>query len=61
MKLVEYLLKNLQVYSPKMYSYIKDNNQNSKTAEGIKKNIINNVIKHENYKDVLLNNKYYIK
>ena len=35
----------------KMYSYIKDNNQNNKTAKGIKKNIT-----HENYKDVLFNN-----
>ena len=41
----------------KMYSYIKDNSQNSKTAKGIKKNIIKNNIKPENYKDVLWNNK----
>ena len=38
-----------------MYSYIKDNNQGGKTAKGIKKNIIKNEIKHENYKETLLN------
>ena len=40
----------------KMYSYIKDNNQNNKTAKGIKKNIIKKNITHENYKNVLFNN-----
>ena len=40
----------------KMYSYIKDNNQNSKTAKGIKKIVIKNNITHENYKNVLFNN-----
>ena len=40
-----------------MYSYIKDNQKGGKTAKGIKKNIIKNNIKHENYKDVLINNK----
>ena len=41
----------------KMYSYIKDNNKGGKTAKGIKKNIIKNNIKHEDYKNVLLENK----
>ena len=41
----------------KMYSYIKDNKMGGKTAKCIKKNIINNNIQHENYKDVLLNKK----
>ena len=41
----------------KMYSYIKDNNKGGKTAKGIKKNIIKNNIKHEDYKNVLINNK----
>ena len=41
----------------KMYSYIKDNQKVGKTAKGIKKNIIKNDIKHEDYKNVLLNNK----
>ena len=41
----------------KMYSYIKDNAKEGKTAKGIKKNIIKNEIKHEDYKNVLINNK----
>ena len=41
----------------KMYSYVKDNNQCGKTAKGIKKNVIKKNIKHEDYKDVLFNNK----
>ena len=41
----------------KMYSYIKDNQKVGKTAKGIKKNIIKNNIKHEDYKNVLLENK----
>ena len=41
----------------KMYSYIKDNHKVGKTAKGIKKNIIKNNIKHEDYKNVLNSNK----
>ena len=41
----------------KMYSYIKDNDKGGKTAKGIKKNIIAKNIKHEDYKEVLFNNK----
>ena len=41
----------------KMYSYIKDNDEGGKTAKGIKKNIIKEVIQHENYKETLFNNK----
>ena len=41
----------------KMYSYIKDNQKGGKTAKGIKKNTIKNDIKHEDYKNVLINNK----
>ena len=41
----------------KMYSYINDNQKVGKTAKGIKKNIIKNNIKHEDYKNVLLENK----
>ena len=41
----------------KMYSYIKENKNGNKTAKGIKKNIINNELKHINYKDTLLKNK----
>ena len=40
----------------KMCSYIKDNEKGNKTTKGIKKNIIKNSIKHEDYKNVLLNN-----
>ena len=40
----------------KMYSYIKNDEKGGKTAKGIEKNIIKNHIKHEDYKEVLLNN-----
>ena len=39
----------------KMYSYVKDNERGEKTAKGIKKNVINNNIRHEDYKRTLLN------
>ena len=41
----------------KMYSYIKDNNKDGKTAKGIKKNVIKEDITHEDYKDTLSNNR----
>ena len=41
----------------KMYSYIKDNTKGGKTAKGIKKNIIKNNIKHQDYKETLLESK----
>ena len=41
----------------KMYSYTKDNQKGGKTAMGLKKNIIKNNIKHENYKQTLFENK----
>ena len=41
----------------KMYSYLKDNDEFRKKAKGIKKNVIKKNIKHDNYKDVLFNNK----
>ena len=40
----------------KMYSYVKDNGKDGRTAKGIKRNVIKNDIKHEDYKNVLLNN-----
>ena len=40
----------------KMYSYVKDNEKGGNTAKGIRKNIIKNNIKHEDYKNTLLNN-----
>ena len=41
----------------KTYSYVKDNDKGGKTAKGIKKVVIKKDIKHEDYKNVLLNNK----
>ena len=41
----------------KMYSYLKDNDECGKTAKGIKKYIITKNIKHEDYKEILFNNK----
>ena len=35
---------------------MKDNEKGGKTAKGIKKNVIKNNIKHEDYKNVLFNN-----
>lgn len=37
----------------KMYSYIKDSGENNKTAKGIKKIVIKNDLKHEDYKSTL--------
>ena len=41
----------------KMYSYVKDNKKEARTAKGIKKVVINNNIKHQDYKNVLLENR----
>ena len=41
----------------KMYSYVKDNDKGHKTTKGIKRVVIKNNIKHEDYKNTLLNNK----
>ena len=41
----------------KMYSYMKENQKENRTAKGTKKNIINNELKHENYKETLFENK----
>ena len=40
----------------KMYSYVKDNEKGGRTDKGIKKNVIKNNIKHEDYKHTLINN-----
>ena len=40
----------------KMYSYVKDNEKGGRTAKGIKKNVIKTNIKHEDYKNMLINN-----
>ena len=39
----------------KMYSYVKDNEKGGRTAKSIKKNVIENNIKHEDYKSTLIN------
>ena len=41
---------------PKMYSCVKDNEKGRRTAKRIKKNIIKNNIRHEDYKNTLINN-----
>ena len=41
----------------KMYSLMKNNKQGSRTAKGIKKNVIKQQLQHDNYKDVLFNKK----
>ena len=43
-------------FKSKMYFYVKDNEKGGKTAKGIKKNVIKNNIKHEDYKNTLMNN-----
>ena len=40
----------------KMYLYMKDDSKGGKTAKGVKKNVIENNLTHENYKAVLFNN-----
>ena len=40
----------------KMYSYVKDNDKNEKTANGIKKYLIKKIT-HQDYEDTLQNNK----
>ena len=39
-----------------MYSYVKDSEKGGRTAKGIKKNIIKNNIRHEDYKNTPINN-----
>ena len=39
-----------------MYSYTKDDNESARTAKGIKKKVIEQDLKHENYRKVLFNN-----
>ena len=40
-----------------MYSNITNQNKGGKISKGIKMNVVKKDIKHENYKDVLLNNR----
>ena len=41
----------------KMYSFVKDNEETARTAKGIKKQVIKKILTHDNYKEVLFNNK----
>ena len=41
----------------KMYSYLKDTDECGKKRRKVIKNVIKKDIKHENYKDILFNNK----
>ena len=40
----------------KMYSYIKDDGKGGKTAKGIEKCVIKSNVKHEDYRNTLINN-----
>ena len=40
----------------KMYSYVTNDEKGCKTAKGIKKNVVRNLLKHEDYKNTLFNN-----
>ena len=51
------LITELVSVRSNMYSPIKDGDKSGKTAKGIKKNVFKKNIKHEDYKDVLFNNK----
>ena len=46
---------------PKTYSYLMDDGKNDKKAKGTKKCIIKKVLKFNDYKDCLLNNKTILK
>ena len=41
----------------KMYSYVTNDERGCKTAKGIKKNVVRNLLKHEDYKNTLFNNR----
>ena len=41
----------------KMYSYVTKDEKGCKTAKGIKKNVVRNLLKHEDYKNTLFNNR----
>ena len=48
-------IKEFNGLRSKLYSYVKDNGKNEKTAKGVKKYVIKKNITHENYKDCFLN------
>ena len=39
-----------------MYSYVKDNEKGGRTAKGIENNVSKINVKHEDYKNTLINN-----
>ena len=41
----------------KMYSYVKDNGKNGKTAKGVRKYVIKKNITHDDYRDTLFGGK----
>ena len=47
------IIREFIVLRSKMYSYIKDNNENNKTAKGIKKIVIKKDIRHDDHKNTL--------
>ena len=46
---------------PKTYSYLMDDDSESKKAKGTKKSVIKKILKFNNYKDCLLNNQIVLK
>ena len=49
-------MKEFVGLKPKMYSFLVDDNSEHKEAKGVNKNVVA-TISHNEYKDVLLNNK----
>lgn len=50
------IIKEFVGLRSKMYSYIEEGNKEEWTCKGIKKNVIKEDLKHENYKNTLFNN-----
>ena len=52
------IIKEFVGLRSKMYSYVKDNDQESRTCKGVKKKkqIIKKELKHDNYRNTLFNN-----
>lgn len=55
----EKIMNEIVCLKPKLYSILYDTVENKKVAKGVKKNVINNNLNHDIYKNVLLNEKYY--
>ena len=50
-KLVAFPITEFIDLKSKMYSYVKDNEKGGRTAKGIKKNVMKNNIRHEDYRN----------